>query len=40
MYNIYPGAGITDRGANAVPDYLDRKAMTDVFSGALANSCG
>ena len=31
MYNIYPGAGITDRGANAVPDYLDRKAMTDVF---------
>src|SRR5215831_8193407 len=31
MYNIYPGAGITDRGANAVPDYLDRRAMTDVF---------
>src|SRR6266849_1664145 len=31
MYNIYPGAGVTDRGANAVPDYLDRKAMTDVF---------
>ena len=31
MYNIYPGAGVTDGGANGVPDYVDRKAMTDVF---------
>jgi predicted permease len=31
MYNIYPGAGITDSGANGVPDYLDRKQLTDVF---------
>ena len=31
MYNIYPGAGIVDGGANGVPDYLDRKQLTDVF---------
>jgi predicted permease len=31
MYNIYPGAGFTDRGANGVPDYLDRRKLTDVF---------
>jgi predicted permease len=31
LYNIYPGAGLTDGGANGVPDYLDRKQMTDVF---------
>ena len=31
MFNIYPGAGISDRGGNAVPDYLDRKKLTDVF---------
>jgi predicted permease len=31
MYNIYPGIGVTDRGANAVPDYLDRKQLTDIF---------
>src|ERR1700681_4913637 len=31
LYNIYPGVGVTDRGANGVPDYLDRKQMTDVF---------
>ena len=31
LYNIYPGVGVTDYGANGVPDYLDRKQMTDVF---------
>jgi putative ABC transport system permease protein len=31
MYNIYPGVGVTDRGANGVPDYLDRRKLTDVF---------
>ena len=31
LYNLYPGIGITDRGANSVPDYLDRKQLTDVF---------
>jgi predicted permease len=31
LYNIYPAAGLTDGGANGVPDYLDRKQMTDVF---------
>jgi predicted permease len=31
MYNIYPGVGVTDRGSNGVPDYLDRKQLTDAF---------
>ena len=31
LYNIYPGVGVTDRGANGVPDYLDRRKLTDVF---------
>src|ERR1700690_245430 len=31
LYNIYPGVGVTENGANGVPDYLDRKQMTDVF---------
>lgn len=31
MYNIYPGVGVTDDGANGVPDYLDRRKLTDVF---------
>ncbi len=31
MYNIYPGVGV-DRGANGVPDYLDRRKMTNVFT--------
>jgi predicted permease len=31
MYNLYPGLGIADRGANSGPDYLDRKKLTDVF---------
>ncbi len=32
MYNLYPGVGVTDRGSNAVPDYFDRRKLTDVFS--------
>jgi predicted permease len=41
LYNIYPGMGITDRGANSVPDYLDRRKMGDVFDSiALAGSSG
>jgi len=31
MYNLYPGAGVTELGANGVPDYLDRRKLTDVF---------
>lgn len=31
LYNLYPGVGVTEYGANAIPDYLDRKQMTDVF---------
>jgi predicted permease len=31
LYNIYPGVGFTGRGANAAPDYPDRKALTNVF---------
>jgi putative ABC transport system permease protein len=31
MYNIYPGVGISDRGGNSVPDYLDRRKLTEVF---------
>ena len=31
MYNQYPGVGV-DRGSNGVPDYLDRRKMTNVFS--------
>ena len=30
MYNIYPGVGV-DRGSNGIPDYLDRRQLTDVF---------
>src|SRR5689334_2887830 len=41
LYNLYPGLGITERGANSVPDYLDRKQLTDVFDSiALAGSSG
>ena len=32
MYNLYPGVGVTDRGSNGVPDYLDRRKLTDVFA--------
>ncbi|MBC8166434.1 MAG: ABC transporter permease, partial [Bryobacteraceae bacterium] len=32
LYNIYPGVGVADFGSNAVPDYIDRRKLTDVFS--------
>ncbi len=31
MYNVYPGVGVTDFGANGTPDYVDRKKLTDIF---------
>ena len=31
MGNIYPGVGVTKSGENSIPDYLDRRKMTDVF---------
>lgn len=31
LYNVYPGVGVTDEGSNGVPDYLDRRVLTDVF---------
>jgi predicted permease len=31
LYNVYPGVGV-EFGANAVPDYLDRRKLTDFFS--------
>ncbi len=41
VYNLYPGVGVTDRGSNGVPDYLDRRKLTDVFSDvALIGSIG
>src|SRR4029077_15555917 len=41
MYNLYPGVGVTDRGSNGVPDYLDRRKLTDVFADvALFGSAG
>src|SRR6476661_6094773 len=29
--NVYPGAGITKSVQSSIPDYLDRRKMTDVF---------
>jgi predicted permease len=41
LYNIYPGVGVSDRGSNGVPDYFDRKQLTDVFdSVAATNTAG
>jgi predicted permease len=41
MYNLYPGVGVTDRGSNGVPDYLDRRKLTEVFEGvALIDKSG
>ena len=31
MGNIYPGVGVVKNAQNAIPDYLDRRQMTDVF---------
>jgi len=32
MYNLYPGVGVSDRGSNGVPDFLDRRKLSGVFS--------
>ena len=32
MYNLYPGVGVTEQGSNGIPDYLDRRKLTNVFS--------
>jgi len=37
LFNVYPGVGVTDRGPNGVPDYLDRRKMTGVFSEGRAD---
>jgi hypothetical protein len=31
MGNIYPGIGVVKNTQNSIPDYLDRRQMTDVF---------
>ena len=31
MGNIYPGVGVVKNAQNSIPDYLDRRQMTDVF---------
>ncbi|MCZ6806074.1 MAG: ABC transporter permease [Deltaproteobacteria bacterium] len=36
MWNAYPGAGVVGRGSNGVPDYYDRRALTDVFEEVAA----
>ena len=41
MGNIYPGVGITKNIQNSIPDYFDRRKMTDVFeSVAIFNDAG
>jgi predicted permease len=31
VFNIYPGVQVTEYGANSVPDYFDRKQLTEIF---------
>jgi hypothetical protein len=39
--NIYPGAGISKSVQSSIPDYFDRRKLTDVFeSVALRTSAG
>jgi len=38
LYNVYPGVGVTDDGANGVPDYIDRQQMTDVFDSVASQT--
>jgi predicted permease len=38
MGNIYPGVGVTKNAQNSIPDYLDRRQMTDVFD-SVAEYC-
>src|SRR3954451_3402622 len=41
MYNLYPGVGVTENGSNGIPDYLDRRRLTEVFSEvALSGNIG
>ena len=30
-FNIYPGIMVTDHGSNSVPDYFDRRQLTEIF---------
>src|SRR5450755_112615 len=36
MGNVYPGVGVTKNGQNGIPDYLDRRQLTDVFEAVAA----
>ena len=41
LYNIYPAAGFTARGANSAPDLADRGTLADVFESiAMTGSAG
>jgi hypothetical protein len=41
MGNIYPGAGLFKSVDNSIPDYLDRRQMTDTFESlGIATSAG
>ena len=31
VFNIYPGIQVTENGSNSVPDYFDRRQLTDIF---------
>ena len=31
IFNIYPGISVTDNGSNGVPDYFDRRQLTEIF---------
>lgn len=31
LFNIYPGIAVTENGSNGVPDYFDRRQLTEVF---------
>jgi predicted permease len=31
VFNIYPGIEVSDNGSNAVPDYFDRRQLTEIF---------
>jgi predicted permease len=31
VFNIYPGIMVTENGSNAVPDYFDRRQLTEIF---------
>jgi predicted permease len=32
LYNLYPGAGVTERGGNSVPHYVERRAEVEAFA--------